>query len=101
MGYIFIYLIYIIWFADQILLTIILINFLIAVISDSYEEVMSSVIIYEYKQKSMLNRECLIIDKAKNIDTSIACSILSANTFDESANTKWARFIETIKVHLK
>jgi endonuclease III len=49
----------------------------------------------------MLNRECLIIDKAKNIDDPIACSILSANTFDESVNTKWARFIETIKVHLK
>ena len=41
-------LIYFIWFVNQFLATIVLINFLIAVISQSYENVMNKLIIHIY-----------------------------------------------------
>jgi hypothetical protein len=62
---------------------------------------MSSVIIFQYKQKAALNRECLIVYKALGSDKKIECCILSANTADESLNTKWYKFVQTVKTLLK
>jgi len=56
-----IFIIWVVWIANQILVFIILMNFLIAIISQSYEQVMSQKIINKYSQRVYLNREsCLL-----------------------------------------
>lgn len=47
-----VYLIWIIWFANLFINMIILLNFLIAIISQSYEQVISNKQIFRYKYKS-------------------------------------------------
>lgn len=49
--------VYGLWFVNQFLVLIILLNFLIAVISQSYEKVKNSAIILEYQDRCELNRE--------------------------------------------
>lgn len=51
------YLIWFVWVFNQVIIVIILLNFLIAVISSSYETVMSSKTIKEYQDIAALNKE--------------------------------------------
>ena len=51
------YLIWIIWVFNQVIVVIILLNFLIAVISQSYENVMSNKVIKQYQDIAALNKE--------------------------------------------
>ena len=46
-----VYGIYIVWFLNQFILLIVLLNFVIALISEVYERVMDQRMIYEYQQK--------------------------------------------------
>lgn len=57
-------LIWFIWTANQFLCLIILLNFLIAIISQSYEQVMTKKKIVKYLHRSELNRECFLFFKA-------------------------------------
>jgi hypothetical protein len=52
-------LIWFIWVTQQLLILIILLNFLIALVSQSYENVKSKEEIYKYKQRVEMNRESL------------------------------------------
>ena len=87
-----IYFIYFTWFINQILIQIILLNFLISVISNSYQAIIDSEIIITYTFKAGLNREYLIIQKALTLDSKVGNLILSANTEDESLNSQWYKF---------
>ena len=49
------------WFIHQYLILIILLNFLIAIISGSYEDVMSQETQQKYMHRCELNLECLVI----------------------------------------
>ena len=49
------------WIIHQFVNMIILLNFLIAIISQSYENVMSKSAIFKYKQRAQLNQECLMM----------------------------------------
>jgi len=51
--------IWLIWFMHQFLCLIILLNFLIAVVSQSYDEVMSKAILMKFKNMIDMNGECL------------------------------------------
>lgn len=82
-----IYLIYFTWWINQILIQIILLNFLISVIGNSYQRVIDTEIEITYTSKAGLNREFLIIQKALGKDEKIMTLILSANTEDESLNS--------------
>jgi hypothetical protein len=66
-----IYLIYIAWFMNQFILLVVLLNFVIALISEVYERVMDQRMIHEYRQKQQLNDECdrflEFLDAVKNI----------------------------------
>ena len=88
-----IYLIYFVWFLNQYFIYILLLNFLIAVISQSYIDVMANANISKYKQRSELNRECLIRSKALGHDEKVSTLILSADTNDESLESKWFTFL--------
>ena len=54
-----VYLIWLIWFLNLFMNLIILLNFLIAIISQSYDRVISNRLTYQYKHKSELNCERL------------------------------------------
>lgn len=58
-----IYLIWLVWFANQFLILIILLNFLISVISKSYSDVMDSALMFKYVQMCELNREFAILNE--------------------------------------
>ena len=45
------------WIMNQFIMLIVLLNFVIALISSVYENVMDAKMIYEYKQKQELNAE--------------------------------------------
>ena len=55
--------IWMIWLGNQFFILIIMLNFLIAVISQTYDQVMSQSQILLYKRKADLNHECRIIKK--------------------------------------
>jgi len=52
---------WILWFVQLFVMQIILLNFLIAVISQTYEDVVSSQLNYTYKDKAEMNEECQLI----------------------------------------
>lgn len=56
-GQCMIYLIWILWYLNQFFNLIILLNFLIAIVSQSYEKVMTDSMKYEYEHKAELNSE--------------------------------------------
>mmetsp|Transcript_19632 Transcript_19632/g.30271 ORF Transcript_19632/g.30271 Transcript_19632/m.30271 type:complete len:202 (+) Transcript_19632:2112-2717(+) len=54
-------LLWLMWFVNIFLMLIMLLNFLIAVISQTYERVASSQISYTYKDRAEMNQECMQI----------------------------------------
>ena len=71
--------IWVLWFANQFLNLIILLNFLIAIISQSYDNVMSKSLEYKYNQRCQMNRECRLILKSLGMNYHFQCMILSTN----------------------
>ena len=83
------YNIYFFWFINQFLILIILINFLIAVISQSYENVMDSRLIYKYSQRTDLNLTMSNVYEFKEkLESRYDCVILSSNT-DHGGGGDW------------
>ena len=58
-AYMMITLIWIVWVLHQFMNLIILLNFLIAIISQSYENVMQKLVVFKYKTRVDFNLECL------------------------------------------
>lgn len=56
-DYIVIYMVYLLWWVAQIMLLIILLNFVIALISQYYEDVMNRKVMHSYVMKNSLNHE--------------------------------------------
>ena len=52
-------LVWTVWVLHQFLVLIILLNFLIAIISQSYENVMTKLEVFKYKTRVDFNLECL------------------------------------------
>jgi hypothetical protein len=53
--------IWIVWFVHQFLILIILLNFLIAIVSGSYEDVMSKESEHKYMHRTEMNLECFVM----------------------------------------
>ena len=67
-GKFMIFVIWTFWFIHQYLILIILLNFLIAIISGSYEDVMSQEVQLKYQHRCEMNLECLVIlNKKRNL----------------------------------
>lgn len=82
-----IYLIWIMWIINKVLMLIVLLNFLIAIISQSYEESMSKEIIYRYKQRAQMNEECRLIFKTFKAIKDRSIFVLSANDSNRNKNS--------------
>lgn len=88
-----IYIIWFMWFANQALILIILLNFLIAVISQSYENVMNSSVPFKYQQRCELIREAAVIYEAFGLSTTYSIVVLQANIGGEGGSGDWAGFV--------
>lgn len=101
-GYsqIMIYIIWLIWMFNQIFNLIILLNFLIAIVSQSYDRVISASIQYQYKHKSELNLETQrffhMFSKPKPFD--IMCIV---SKFEESMDSGEYGFTNVIKNYIR
>ena len=86
---------------------IVLLNFLIAIISQSYDEVMGRELINRYQSRCSINLEiALLIDaiKYKHASKSVANNTmlyLSANTAHENGENEFQGFVKSIKQALK
>jgi hypothetical protein len=58
-----VYLVYLFWFLAQIILLMVLLNFVIALISQYYENVMNSAEMHAYVQRQQLNHEYYVFHK--------------------------------------
>jgi hypothetical protein len=74
-----IYVIWFIWFLNQIVVTIILLNFLIAIISQSYEQVMSISKIGLYNHRRDLNVTCQLMLRYFNLLKPMDYILISCN----------------------
>lgn len=63
LDYICIYLIYFFWWIAQILLLVVLLNFVIALISQYYEDTMNSAVKHKYIMRHQLNQEYFIYNQ--------------------------------------
>jgi hypothetical protein len=77
---------------------IILLNFLIAVISQSYENVMDSSLIFKYKQRANLNTETRVIYDGLNLlDKRIDAYYLTSNVETSERGGEWSGFVQNMK----
>lgn len=80
------------WFGNQFFVLIILLNFLIAVISQSYENVMNSASILTYNSRCEWNAEMYQIAFKQNITNN--CMVLTfENMEDAGEGDEWAGFV--------
>ena len=84
LAYFCIYTLYVLWFVTQYYLFVILLNFLIAVLSESYNDMVYRKLEHVYHLKSELNKQRLLYDEAWGKKSQITECILSANTEDTS-----------------
>lgn len=73
-------LIWVVWFLQQWFIFMILLNFVIALISQSYDSVMTKYQEITYMQRTYLNRECRLILKSLKIKDRMDIFLLVANS---------------------
>ena len=95
-----IYFIWLIWFCTLFINLVILLNFLIAIISQSYEDVMSREVITKYGLRSTMNEQCRLIMKALSFSDNVTMFVLSANNQHEMDGNNWLGFVNTLKKHM-
>jgi hypothetical protein len=72
-------------------------SFLIAVIMNEYNDMQFKKVIYTYKQKSELNRQCLIYNEAWGNNLQMWQLILSANTEDTQDNHSLNSLMQSVQ----
>lgn len=102
-----IYLSWSVWIFNSLLMVIILLNFLIAVISQSYERVVSLQNIYNYTHKAEINLEYYqIVSTVKKLESIKYMIFTESNSRDlkqeigdlqQEDDNEWLGFVETIK----
>ena len=105
--YFFIILVWIVWVFQIVFMIILLLNFLIADISEKYEMVIGERTLNVYHDKASLNKEYYEIMKElkfimKKVDDSIAYMIftISSDIILEEDSEAWQGFVEAIKRHI-
>ena len=98
LGKMMIMIIWFIWIFHQFVILIILLNFLIAIISQSYEDVMSKSEQMKYKTRVDLNLECLqtynFFGKLPSFNILL---IASQNEEDGQSDQQWQGIVNTMK----
>jgi hypothetical protein len=100
-GQLMINLIWVVWIMNQLLMLVVLLNFLIAIISQSYEESMSKELINRYKLRAGMNSECRLVLKTFNMLADRGFFILSANDQIGRDKNTWQGFIQTLKTFIR
>ena len=77
------------WVTHQLLMLVIMLNFLIAIISQSYENVMSKSVILKYRQKIQLNFECLLILDFFNVLSEFNCLTVVSEDGADTSSGEW------------
>lgn len=90
-------LIWIVWLFNQFLIFIILLNFLIAIISESYLDTLSRADFYKYKERCEMNIEVMLSLEFLNKLSSFECFILSAHLHLPSHDTELENGLQTVK----
>ena len=97
-----------IYWTNQFVVVIILLNFLIAVISQSYENVMNSKTIKKYKDIAHLNKEAYLIlsmvglvSKSKLVKNNRILLSIKVNENTTTETEEWAGFATTMKNFFK
>jgi hypothetical protein len=93
-------LIWIIWLFNQILILVILMNFLIAIIAQSFEEMMSRKTINKYSQRAEMNKECRLNLFSFGLAPKVECITIQADNSVNESN-EWQGFVHAIKKTLK
>lgn len=101
---------WILFIFNEFFILIILLNFLIAIISQSYDEVMSREEINRYQSRCELNGEiALIDDKVKELTQIVTdsnnepsrCFYIVANAYNVVTDNEFLGFVKTIKMTIK
>ena len=97
-----IYSIWLVWIVNQYVVLIILLNFLIAIISQSYDNVMSKQIMSKYQNRSAINRELRLSMKAVGLKHKMNVATMSATCSNGGdGDNSWDGFVKTIKKFVK
>jgi len=99
------YLVWLIWWFNQFMIVIILLNFLIAVISQSYENVMNSATILKFKDIAQLNREAYLVmqylPNTRMVYTNKLILTIADEEDRQNDDEGWTGFVQTLKVFIK
>lgn len=83
------------WLLNQFFVLIVLLNFLIAIISESYEAVMAESIIHKYEHKIEMNRSYRLFTNSVWGMKALECQIVTAAPKEEDLED-WTGFVHTI-----
>lgn len=92
-----VYACWLIWMLNQFFILVILLNFLIAIICQSYDEVLSKQIVTKYTKKCELNRECRLLLKTLGSLPRFESFVLTANVFASLELQEWQGYVQTIR----
>ena len=90
-----VFFVWLLWFANQFFVLIILLNFLIAIISQKYEQVMAQSIVHKYEHKIDMNRSYCLVTKAFGKLKPLECQVLTVQP-ETGQDAEWTGFVSTV-----
>lgn len=100
-GTVMVTIIWSVWVLHQLIILVVMLNFLIAIISESYESVMSKSEIFKYNQRAQLNVECLQILHYLKLLGGLNCLTVVSQDGKDSEWGEWLGFVASIKHFIK
>ena len=97
-SYAMIALVWIFWAANQFLMSVILMNFVIAIITETYDEVISQEKINKFLQKCTINREASLLLQGFGIGSRLDSFVLATEASSTSSKPDdWEGFASTVQ----
>lgn len=87
------------WLFNSFLLMLILLNFLIAILSASFEDMQNKAVQFEYKAKCSMNVDTMLIQKVLGLLTPFEAVTLTCNCSLERSDDPLDKAIENIKAN--
>ena len=89
--------IWLFWFFNHVIILIILLNVLIAILSDSFELAMSQQVVNKYTNRVSINKEVTTFYNEPEMVDCIVVSIMKEGDSEED----WSGFVDSIKTFIK
>lgn len=93
-------LLWFLWFLNNLLLCILMLNFLIAIISQSFERMMEQQLVTNYGHRIEFNRDCRIVLNYFGLLPTLNCAVISGKTL-ESEVDQWCGLVRSMKTYVK